>query len=136
MFKKSSVVMIINLLFLAIFCTLTMALEVENSYSTIIGRVKDIDYQMDMITIATKTKRGDTNELNIKISKGINYIFVRDINGLLSVDSFKELKLGDDVSIKCKESKGEYETVEIEKIVKTKEIKFTEDVTSLAHQSK
>ncbi|MHC4138392.1 MAG: hypothetical protein ACYSR1_00805 [Planctomycetota bacterium] len=111
-----------------------MALEVENSYSTIIGRVKNIDHQMDTITIAMKAKRGDINELNIKIGKGINYIFIRDIKGLLSVGEFRKLKLGDEVFIKCKVSKGEYEAVEIEKIVKAKEIKFTEDVTSLAHQ--
>jgi len=90
---------------------------------------------MDLITIVIKTKKGDINELNIKIGKGLNYIYVRDIKGLLSVDSFKELKLGDEVSIKYKGSKGGYETVEIEKIVKAKEIKSTENDTSPAHQN-
>lgn len=135
MFKKSSVVMIINLLFLAIFCTLTVSQEEENSYTIIAGIIKNIDHENEVITILIEAKNGNKEEFNLKIAKGVNFIFVRDIKGLLSVGEFKELKLGDDVSIKCKESKGEYETVEIEKIVKAKEIIFTEDITSLAHQS-
>ena len=110
-----------------------MAMEEDNSYATIIGRVKNIDHEKDMITILMKTNKDDVRELNIKIGKGMNYIFVRDIKGLLSIDSIKELKSGDNVSIICKGSKGEYETVEIEKIVKAKEVKFTEDNVLLDH---
>lgn len=133
MFKKLSILMIINLLFLSIICTLTIALEIENSYTTITGIVKDIDHEKDMITIVRETKKDAIKELNIKIGKGTNHIFVRDIKGLLSVDSFKNLKSGDDVSIKCKESKGEYETVEIEKIDKVKKGKSTEDDVPIHH---
>ncbi|GAX62625.1 type IV secretory system protein [Candidatus Scalindua japonica] len=113
-----------------------MAMELENSYSTIIGKVKNIDYQMDMITIEMNAGRDDINELSIKIGKGINYIFVRDDKGLLSVDSFKELKLGDDVSIKCKESKDKYEIVEIEKIVKIKELNLQKTLLHLLIKAK
>jgi len=97
-----------------------MAHEEENSYSTILGRVINIDLEMDTITLVMNVESDDIRELKIKIGKGTNYIFVRDIKGLLSVDNFKGLELGDDVSIKCKKSKGEYETAEIEKIVKAK----------------
>jgi hypothetical protein len=114
MFKKVSVFMIINLFFLLIFCTLTTALEEGNSYTTITGIAKDV-------------KNDDIREFNIKISKGTKLIFVRNVNGLLSVESIKELISGDEVSIKCKGHKGEYETVEIEKIDKVKKNKFTEE---------
>ena len=134
MFRKLSILIIVNLLFLTNIVAYTMALEEENSYTTILGRVTNIDQEKDMITIVKEAKKDDIRELNIKIGKGTNYIFVRDITGLLSVDSIKELQLGDDVSIKCKRYKGEYEIVEIEKIVKAKEVKFIEDDTSLVHQ--
>jgi hypothetical protein len=127
MFKKVSVFMIINLFFLLIFCTLTTALEEGNSYTTITGIAKDVDHENDMITIVMETKNDDIREFNIKISKGTKLIFVRNVNGLLSVESIKELISGDEVSIKCKGHKGEYETVEIEKIDKVKKNKFTEE---------
>ncbi|WP_096896015.1 hypothetical protein [Candidatus Scalindua japonica] len=136
MFTKLSTFIIIHLLVLTNICTFTMAMELENSYSTIIGKVKNIDYQMDMITIEMNAGRDDINELSIKIGKGINYIFVRDDKGLLSVDSFKELKLGDDVSIKCKESKDKYEIVEIEKIVKIKELNLQKTLLHLLIKAK
>lgn len=118
MFKKSSLVMIINLLFLAIICTLTTAMEEENSYTIIAGIIKDIDHEKEIITIVREAKNGNNKEFNIKAAKGVNYIFVRDDKGLLSVDSIKVLMSGDEVSVKCKGSKGEYEAVEIEKIDK------------------
>ena len=132
--KKLSIFMIINLLILTNIFTFTMAFAEENSYTTIIGRVTNIDHEKEMISLAMEVKTDDIKEFNIKIGKGTNYIFVRDIKGLLSVDSFDKLKLGDDVSIKIKKSKGEYETFDIEKIVKTKEVKSTEDNPSLVHQ--
>lgn len=134
MLKKLSIFMIINLLILTNISTFTMALAEENSYTTIIGRVTNIDHEKEMITLVMEAKTDDIKEFNIKIGKGTNYIFVRDIKGLLSVDSFDKLKLGDDVSIKCRRSKSEYEIFDIEKIVRTKEVKSTEDDTSLVHQ--
>ena len=134
MFKKLFIFMIINLLSLINISTFTMALAEENSYTTIIGRVTNIEHEKEIITLVMEAKTDDIKEFNIKIGKGTNYIFVRDIKGLLSVDSFDKLKLGDDVSIKCRKTKGEYETFDIEKIVKTKEVKFTEEDTSLVHQ--
>jgi len=134
LFKKLSMFIIINLLILTNIFTFTMALEDENSYSTFNGRVININHEKEMITLEIETKADNISELNLKIGKGADYIYVRDIKGLLSVDSIKELKLGDDVFIKCKGSKGEYETVEIEKIVKVKEVKFTEVDTSLDPQ--
>ena len=70
---------------------------------------------------------------SIKIGKDKNYIFVRDIKGPLSVDSFKELKLGDDVFIKCKGPESEYEAVEIEKIYKVKNGISTEEDMPIQH---
>ncbi len=52
-----------------------------------------------MMTLGIKTKQDGIGELNIKICKGTNYIFVRDFKGLSTVESFKELKSGDDVSM-------------------------------------
>lgn len=69
-----------------------------------------------------ETKKDDISEINIKIDKDMNCIFVRDIKGLLSGDSFNGLKLDDDIIIKCKGSNVEYETVEIEKRVKVAQV--------------
>lgn len=133
MFKKLSIFIIINLLILTNIFTFTMALEEENSYTTIFGRVKNIDQEKEIITLVMEVQKDDIRALNIKIGKGMNYIFVRDINALLSVDSFMELKLDDDVSIKCEGSKGEYAAVEIEKIYKAKNGKSTEEYIPFQH---
>jgi len=123
LFKKLSIFMIINLLILTNIFTFTMAFSEENSYTTISGRVKNIDYEKEIITLVMEAQKDDIRELSIRIGKSTNYIYVRDIKGLLSVDSFKELKLDDDVFIKCNGSKGEYKTIEIEKIYKVKNVK-------------
>jgi len=44
LFKKPSIFVIINFLILANIFTFAIAHEEENSYSTIIGRVKNIDH--------------------------------------------------------------------------------------------
>ena len=110
-----------------------MTLAEGNGYTTIIGRVINIDHEKELIVLAMEAKKDEIMEFSIKIGKSTNYIYVRDIKGLLSVGSFKELKFDDDVSIKCNVSKGEYKAVEIEKIYKVKNGKSTEEDIPFQH---
>jgi len=105
-----------------IICTYTMALDEDNDYTNIAGIIKVVDDDNGIITVLCKAKKDDIREFNIKISKGTSSIFVRDVKGLLSVENIKELIPGDDVSIKCRWIKDEYETVEIEKREKVKNV--------------
>ena len=133
MLNKLSIFMIINLLILTNTFTFTMTLAEGNGYTTIIGRVINIDHEKELIVLAMEAKKDEIREFSIKIGKSTNYIYVRDIKGLLSVGSFKELKFDDDVSIKCNVSKGEYKAVEIEKIYKVKDGKSTEEDIPFQH---
>lgn len=115
MLKNLFFITIFNLIFFTNVLSPAVALEEEHSYSKISGKVKNIDREEDLITLVMDTKEDGVRELNIKIAKGTNYIFVRDSKGLLALDDFDNLKSGDDVSLKCRGYKGIYEVFEIEK---------------------
>ncbi len=113
--KILSIFSIMNLFFLSIVCADTISFDDGNGYTTITGKIKEVDYDNKIITVLSGIEKGDVKEFHIKIISGTSSIFVRNIDRLLSVGNIKTLLPGDNISIKLKERKGEYRAIEIEK---------------------